>query len=74
MSILNISRRYKQQQVASWTPLPVPLFKVSLSFSSHLSIVAQEESSIVWSSAAVKYMLKEQFTEEDAFLPAYSRK
>lgn len=52
----------------------VGLFKTSLTSSSHLSVVSQEESSVVRRSAAVKLMLKEQFTEEDAFLPAYSRK
>lgn len=51
-----------------------PFFKTSLTSCSHLSIVSQEESSMVWNSAALKHMLKGQFTEEDAFLPAYSRK
>lgn len=50
------------------------LKKTSLTSCSHLSIVSQEESSMVWNSAALKHMLKGQFTEEDAFLPAYSRK
>lgn len=52
----------------------VLFFKTSLTSCSHLSIVSQEESSMVWNSAALKHMLKGQFTEEDAFLPAYSRK
>lgn len=51
-----------------------PFLKTSLTSCSHLSIVSQEESSMVWNSAALKHMLKGQFTEEDAFLPAYSRK
>lgn len=73
------------KQVPSSTALPdvcssvlCPFFflkkKASLTSCSHLSIVSQEESSMVWNSAALKHMLKGQFTEEDAFLPAYIRK
>lgn len=81
MTNLNDSKRMDTNSKPSSTAPPevcssvlCPFFKTSLTSCSHLSIVSQEESSMVWNSAALKHMLKGQFTEEDAFLPAYSRK